>query len=62
MATDKEFIVNRKFLIVFIAIQSILAVIILYALVSPKTVTVQVEKLDNAYKVDKPIEVVPFSL
>ena len=62
MATDKEFIVNKKFLFVFVALQFILAGIILYALISPKTVTVQVEKLENAFSSQQPLEIIPPSL
>ena len=59
MATDREFIVNKKFLFVFVTIQVVVAGIVLYALVSPKTVTVQVHKLDNSFSVEKPLEIIP---
>ena len=59
MATDKEFIVNKKFLIIFIAIQVLLAGIILYALVSPKTVTVQIDRADNSIQLEAPLKITP---
>jgi len=59
MATDKEFIVNKKFLIIFVAIQVLLAGIILYALVSPKTVTVQIDRADNSIQLEAPLEITP---
>jgi len=55
MATQSEFIVNKKFLLVFVALQFIIAGIILYALISPKTVTVQVEKLENSFSIERPL-------
>ena len=58
MATDKEFIVNKKFLIVFVTIQLIVTGLILYALLSPKSVTVHVEKVNQSYQIDKPLEIV----
>jgi len=58
MATDKEFIVNKKFLVVFVTIQVIVTGLILYALLSPKTVTVQVERVDQSYQIERPLEIV----
>jgi len=59
MATDKEFIVNKKFLVIFVSVQVILAGIILYALVSPKTVTVQIDRADNSIQLEAPLEITP---
>lgn len=59
MATNKEFIVNKKFLIIFVSIQVVLAGLILYALLSPKTVTVQVNRSDNSFKVQELLEITP---
>jgi len=62
MATDKEFIVNKKFLkgfgifvLTFVLIQIIVTALIYSALTSPKMVTVQVEKIDNSFSVSRPI-------
>ena len=55
MATDKEFIVNKKFLVGFITFQIIIASVTAYALLSPKTVTVQVDRLDNSFTIKRPI-------
>ena len=57
MATDKEFIVNKKFLIIFIAIQLIVTGLILYALLSPKSVTVHVEKVNQSYQIRRPLDI-----
>lgn len=57
MATDKEFIVNKKFLIVFVSIQVIITGLVLYALLSPKVVTVHVERVDQSYNVDVPLSI-----
>jgi len=59
MATDKEFIVNKKFLIIFVTIQVIVTGLILYALLSPKTVTVHVEKAERAFQIERPLEIIP---
>lgn len=48
--------VNRKFVILFILIQVILVGLVVYALVSPKSVTVKVEKLNNSFEIVKPLE------
>ena len=59
MATEREFIVNKKFLIIFITVQVIFFGSFAYALLSPKTVTVQVQKLDNSYTVQRPLDIIP---
>jgi len=59
MATNKEFIVNKKFLIVFVAVQVILLGLFMYAMLSPKTVTIQVEKLNNSYQLKAPLDIEP---
>jgi len=58
MATDKEFIVNKKFFVVFVTIQFIVTGLILYALLSPKTVTVQVERVEQSYQIERPLEII----
>jgi len=51
--------VNKLFLILFVTLQIIIVGVIVYAIISPKTVIVQIEKLDNSYSVEKPLEVIP---
>jgi len=62
MATDKEFIVNKKFFLGFITIQVILLAIFAYVILSPKTVTVRVEKLEHAFSTKEVLEIIPPSL
>jgi len=57
MATDKEFIVNKKFIIVFVVIQVVITGFIVYALISPKSVTIEVRQKENSYFIDKPLEI-----
>jgi len=59
MATDKEYIINKKFLLIVGTIFFIVNGVVVYALVSPKTVTVQVEKLESAYQTRQPLEIIP---
>jgi len=59
MATDKEFIVNKKFLLIVGTIFFIVNAVVVYALVSPKTVTVHVEKVDSSFQTKQPLEIVP---
>jgi len=54
-----EIRVNRKFLFIFVTIQCILVGLILYAFLSPKTVTVQVVQRESSYDVELPLEVYP---
>jgi len=58
MATDKEFIVNKKFVIIFVAIQFIGLVATAFVLLSPKTVTVHIEKIDKSFQIERPLEIV----
>ena len=62
MATDREFIVNKKFIIVFITIQFIVTGLILYALLSPKSVTVHVERVEQSFHIKQPLHIEPPSL
>jgi len=55
MATNKEFIVNKKFLIGFITFQIVIASVTAYALLSPKSVTVKVERLENSFTIERPL-------
>ena len=58
MATDKEFIVNKKFLLIFVTLQVVITGLVLYALLSPKTVTVQVERLESSFEIERPLNIV----
>jgi len=62
MATNKEYIINKKFLFIVATIFFIVNGVVIYALISPKIVTVQVEKLESAFSTQKPLEIVPPSL
>jgi len=59
MATEREFIVNKKFLIVFVSIQVLFLILTAYILLSPKTVTVQVQKIDNSFDITQPLTIRP---
>ena len=58
MATNKEFIVNKKFLFVFVTIQVIVLGLTMYALLSPKSVTVHVERVEQSFKTEEPLTIV----
>ena len=57
MATTREFIVNKKFLVIFITFQLVITGITLYALLSPKVVTVQVQKIDRSFETQEPLTI-----
>jgi len=54
-----EIRVNRKFLVVFITFQILLVGLILFAVLSPKEVTVHVEKLERAFETIQPVTITP---
>ena len=58
MANKNEFIVNKKFLFVFVGIQLAITGLILYALLSPKSVTVQIERVNQSYQLERPLQIV----
>ena len=52
-----EIRVNRKFVIVLICIATVLTFLNMYALLSPKSVTVEIKKKDSSYFIEKPLEI-----
>ena len=58
MANKSEFIVNKKFLLVFVSLQLVITGLILYALLSPKSITVKVNRNESIQQTDTLQEVV----
>ena len=58
MDDKKVFYVNKKVVFVFVGVQIFILALLIFALLAPKTVTVHVEKVDAAYQIERPLEIV----
>ena len=58
MATDREFIVNKKFFIGIVVLAVLVTGVNLYTSLAPKNVTVYVKSVEQSYQVERPLKIV----